>query len=182
MFGWLIRRRIAAFERDFGYDMSYVRDILKIDERAVMLFARVEGLAKYRKGVPRDAWYAAKLSGAVAEDCGPCTQLVTTMAEREGVPPAVLRAILERNPEAMPEDVALAFRFAEAVLAHAPEADALRAQVTARWGIQGLLSLAFAVTAARLFPTLKYALGHGRSCVRVTVGGTPVAVAHPQVA
>jgi hypothetical protein len=35
------------------------------------------------------------------------------------------------------------------------------------------VSLAFGLTAARLYPTLKYALGHGRACTRVTVAGTP---------
>jgi hypothetical protein len=25
--------------------------------------------------------------------------------------------------------------------------------------------------AARLFPTLKYAMGHGRACTRLTIGG-----------
>ena len=36
---------------------------------------------------------------------------------------------------------------------------------------RALVSLAFAVTGARIFPTLKYALGHGRACTRVIVGG-----------
>ena len=40
-----------------------------------------------------------------------------------------------------------------------------------RWGKRALVSLAFAVTGARIFPTLKYAMGHGRACTRVTVGG-----------
>ena len=39
------------------------------------------------------------------------------------------------------------------------------------FGKRGLVSLAFAMTASRLYPTLKYALGHGRACTRVTVGG-----------
>jgi hypothetical protein len=41
------------------------------------------------------------------------------------------------------------------------------------WGKRGLISLAFAMVSARIFPTLKYALGHGRACMRVTVGGEP---------
>ncbi len=56
------------------------------------------------------------------------------MSERAGVPPTVLQAILERDFEAMPEDVALGFRFAEASLAHDPEADELREQVVAPVG------------------------------------------------
>ena len=71
----------------------------------------------------------------------------------------------------MPEGVALAVRFAEASLRHAPAADELREEVLRRFGKRGLVSLAFALTAARLYPTLKYAMGHGRACQRVTIGG-----------
>jgi len=39
-----------------------------------------------------------------------------------------------------------------------------------------LISLAFGLAAARVFPTLKYALGHGVACQRVVVAGTPVAI------
>jgi hypothetical protein len=45
-----------------------------------------------------------------------------------------------------------------------------------RWGPRALLSLAFAITASRVFPTIKYALGHGKACQRVTVAGEHVAV------
>ncbi len=126
--------------------------------------------------MPADAWYAAKLTGLMAEDCGPCTQLGVKMAERQGVAAATLRAIVARDVLAMPEHVALAFRFADATLKHDAAADELREQIVARWGKVGLVSLGFAVTAARLYPTLKYAMGHGQACVRVTVGGAPVPV------
>ncbi|AGA27653.1 hypothetical protein [Singulisphaera acidiphila] len=182
MFGWLVKRQINAFEKMYNYDMTYARVLLDADPAAFRKFAKVMGIARYRKDVPQDVWTAAKLVGAMAEDCGPCTQLVTTMSEHAGVPPRVLQAILERDFEAMPEDVALGFRFAEAALAHDPEADGLREQVVARWGKRGLVSLSFALTAARLFPTLKYALGEGKTCSRVTVGGKSLAVARHQVA
>ena len=177
MLKWLIRKRLAAFEREYDYDMSYARDILEADPGALLRFMKVMGMSTYRKGVPADAWYAATVVATVAEDCGPCTQLVVTMAEREGVSSDVLRVVLERDVEAMSPDVALAYRFAHAALAHDPEADSLREQVVEHWGKKGLVSLAFAVTTARLFPTLKYALGHGRTCARVSVGGVSRVVA-----
>jgi hypothetical protein len=107
----------------------------------------------------------------MAEDCGPCTQLVLDMAQRQGVNPETLRAIVARDFTAMPFEVALAARFAEASLHHAPEADDLREEVLRRFGKRGLVSLAFAMTASRLYPTLKYALGYGHACTRLTIGG-----------
>jgi hypothetical protein len=176
MIKWLLRRRLAAFERSFGYDVSYVREILEASPRAVMALGRIQALARYRRDVPKEVYFAAKLMAARAEDCGPCTQLVVTMAERAGVSGDVLRAVLARDERAMSDDVALGFRFTEAVLAHDTAADALREEIVRRWGQRAVLSLAFAIAASRVYPTIKYALGHGKACTRITVGGTPLPV------
>jgi hypothetical protein len=175
MLTWLIKRQLAAFERNYGYDASYVRDILAADRAAFMKFGKAASLGKYCKDVPRVAWFAAGITAVLAEDCGPCTQLGVTMAEREGVAPDVLRAIIAGDVHAMPDDVVLAYRFTKAVLAHDPSADELRAQIVQRWGERALVSLAFAITASRIYPTVKYALGHGQACRRITVDGKPVA-------
>ena len=176
MFRWLMRRWIAAFERTYDYDMGYVRGMLEVSPRAVRLFGRVGALGQYRRDVPKEAYFAAKLVAARWEDCGPCTQLAVTMAERAGVAPEQLRAVLTRDERAMNDETGLGFRFAEAVLAHEPEADALRQEILARWGRHALISLGFGIAAARVFPTVKYALGHGKACTRITVGGAIVPV------
>jgi hypothetical protein len=171
MLKWFLRRRIAAFERTWNYDASYIREMIDIDPRALMVFGKVQALSKYRKDVPPAPYCAAGVIAAMSEDCGPCTQLGIDMAERAGVDPAILRAIVARDYQAMPYDVALAARFAEATLQHAPEADDLREEVVRQWGRRGLLSLSFAMLAARMYPTLKYALGHGKACMRLKIGG-----------
>jgi uncharacterized protein YjeT (DUF2065 family) len=176
MLKWLIKRQIAAFERSYGYDTSYARHLLEVDTAAFMKLAKVRGMAQYRKSVPAPAWYAAKLAATLAEDCGPCTQLVVTMAEREGLPPSMLKAMVTGGACALPDDAALGMRFAKAVMSHDPMADNLRADIVSRWGEQGLVSLAFAVATGRIFPTVKSALGHSQACRRVMVDGTELAV------
>jgi len=171
MLKWFLRRRIAAFERTWTYDASYIREMIDADPRAMMVFGKVQGLSQYRKDLPLGAYCAAGLIAVMAEDCGPCTQLGIDMAQREGVDPAILRAIVARDYPAMPEEVALAVRFTEATLRHAPEADDLREEVLRRWGKRGLISLALSMLSARVYPTLKYALGHGRACTRLVIGG-----------
>jgi hypothetical protein len=176
MLTWFMKRRLDAFERNTGYDVTYVREMLDADVKAVMALFKVQGLARYRKDVPREPWYAAALVGVLAEDCGPCAQLGITMAEREGVNPDTLRAIVAGDLRAMPDDVVVAYRFAKASLAHNPAADELRSEVVERWGQRGLISLSFALASSRIYPTVKYALGHGKSCTRLTVGGKPLPV------
>ena len=177
MLKWLIRNRLAAFEKTYGYDMSYARDLLAWDTGAFLAFARIQKMGAYRKGAPVAAWYAAKLVGTMAEDCGPCTQLMVTMAIKDKVDPKVVSAVLRGDDDALPKDVWIAVRFARASLAHSPEADALRETIVASWGERGLISIAFALTLSRVYPTLKYALGHGKACQRIVVAGAPVVVA-----
>ena len=103
------------------------------------------------------------------------------MAERAGVSPVVLRAVLSDDPDTMPANVALVWKFTRATLAHDAAADDYREAIVKRWGRRALVSLAFAITAARIYPTVKYALGHGKACMRVVVGGAPVILDHGQV-
>jgi hypothetical protein len=67
-------------------------------------------------------------------------------------------------------------RFAKASLAHDAAADELRDEIVKRWGPRGLISLAFALVCPRVYPTVKYALGHGKACTRLTVAGKPLPV------
>ena len=171
-----IRSRIAKYERSTGYDASYLKEVLDADLGAFLKFARLQGVSDYRRDVPADVWFAAKIVGAMSEDCGPCTQLVVTLAERAGVAPATLRAIVSKDDDALPANVRLGVRFTRAAIAHAPEADDLRDEIVKTWGPRGLVSLAFALVTARMYPTLKYAMGHGKACQRVLVAGAPIAV------
>ena len=171
MLKWLIRRRVAAFERDYGYNSSYIYDMLDVSLRAVLAFNRIMPMSRYRYDVPKEAWYAAKIATAQSEDCGPCTQLTVTMAERAGVDPNVIRAVVNREPGAMSADAALGFRFAMSTLAHDMAADEYREEIERRWGKHALVSLAFVIASARVFPTVKYALGHGKACQRIVVAG-----------
>jgi hypothetical protein len=178
MIKWVLRRAIGKFEREWNYDATYVRDMIDASPRAAWLFARATAIGQFRRDVPIDAWCAAGITAVRHEDCGPCTQLGVQMAERAGVRPDVLRAVLADNLEAMPPDVALAWRFTRAMLAHDAAADDYREVIVERWGRRALVSLAFAITAARIYPTVKYALGHGKACMRVVVGDTPVMFDH----
>jgi hypothetical protein len=176
MLKWLIRNRINAFERTFNYDMGYAREMLAADTGAVMAFYKTQAMGNYRKDVPVAAHYAAKLVGVMTEDCGPCTQLCVTMAIRDGIDPRVLSAVLRSDDAALPEEVWLVVKFSRATLAHSPDADGYRDAILAKWGMRALISIAFALTMARVYPTIKYALGHGKSCQRIEVDGAPIAV------
>jgi hypothetical protein len=169
-----MRRGLNTFERKWNYDASYVHEMIEADPRAAWMFQRAAALGKYRKDVPTAALFAAGITAVRHEDCGPCTQLAVSMAERAGVDPEVLRAVLTETPTMMPPDVALAWRFTRATLDHDPSANEFRDEIVKRWGSRAVLSLAFAIATARLYPTVKYAMGHGKACTRIVVAGAPI--------
>jgi hypothetical protein len=171
MLKWLIGRRIRSFGRRYDYDVSYMHELLAQNLGGFMRFAKVAELSAQPGKVPASAWFAAKLVATIAEDCGPCTQLITRMADEAGVPARVVRAIIEGDEAAMDEDARLGWRFARATLAHDMEADGWREEITNRWGASAVVSLALGIATTRMFPTIKYAMGHGHSCQRIRVDG-----------
>ena len=172
MIRWLIKRKLKKFEREFDYDTSYAQEIMAGELRALLRFSQAAKLSDYRAGVPIEAWYAAKLATIFTEDCGPCTQLVVKMAERDGVRAETLRAVLAGEASKLEEETALAYRFARAVSERdLQNSNELRQAVVARWGQRGLVSLALTMTGTRIYPHVKYALGHGRECTLVRVAG-----------
>ncbi len=176
MVRWLLRRTIESFERKWHYDASYMKEIADVSPVAALKFTLATSLGSYRRDVPPAALFAAGITAVRSEDCGPCTQLAVTMAERYGVGPEVLRALLKDDAAAMPEEVALAWRFTRATLAHDAAADGCRDEIVRRWGPRAVVTLAFAMTTARMYPTVKYAMGHGQICSRVVVNGAPVTI------
>lgn len=178
----LIAGQIDKMERLWGYDASYLRLVLRVNPMSALKFGMVSQMAD-PKAAPAEVIAAAKIVGTLAEDCGPCTQIAVDMAAAEGVAPEVLRAILAGNTAEMGEHAALGWRFARASLARDLESvDPLRDEVVRRWGEAGLVAVSLSLTAARMYPTLKYALGHGRTCSKVTVAGIATPVVHVPIA
>jgi hypothetical protein len=177
MRSWIARRTLRAFARRYGYDVSYLLMMLNHSPAAFFKFAPVMKAAAHREAVPIDASFTAKIVGALAEDCGPCTQLVVDMALEAGMPRDQIEAVLRRDPKAMNEATLLGFRFADAVVRRAAEAeDEFRDAVRTQWGPKGVIDLTLALQMGRMFPMVKAGLGYAKECRRVAVGGNNVDV------
>jgi hypothetical protein len=179
---WLARKHIAKFESAYSYDMNYAREMMEANFPAFRGFASMVKFSGLKGTSPAEAMFAVKIATTMAEDCGPCTQLVVTMAEREDIDANVLRAIVAGDLEEMPRDAALGYRFAKATLAHELlETDSLRAEIERRWGKGASVEMALAIAMSRVFPTIKYAMGHGHACQQVRVAGAAVPFVREEV-
>lgn len=171
MRSWIARRMLRAYGKRYEYDVSYLEMMLDYSPAAFFKFAPIMKASAHREAVPVDAAFAAKMVGALAEDCGPCTQLVVDMALEAGMPTDQIEAVLRRDPRAMNEATTLGFRFADAVVRKAAEDDEFRDVVRAQWGQKGVIDLTLALQMGRMFPMLKASLGYAKECRRVTVDG-----------
>jgi len=175
MLKWFMKRKLKAFGTAFDYDTSYMQDLVDVDPAAGIAVSRLSAAASYRADAPVAAWFAGTLVAGMSEDCGPCVQLGVRMAERAGVSASDLRAIIAGDVARMSAEASLGYRFAKALLAHSAALDDLRTEIVARWGRKALGAISIGIVTTRTFPALKYALGHGRSCQLVEIGGDLVA-------
>ncbi len=169
----LLHRTIGAFERRYDYDATYMHEIADTSVGAFIKLALAQALNAHRDGVPPEALFAARIAAVRFEDCGPCAQLVVNMALEAGVAPNVVRAIVARGTQALTPDARLGLELADAVLAHT-SSDTARAEVLARYGERGLITLAYAIAATRVYPTMKRVLGHAHTCEQLRVGDESV--------
>jgi hypothetical protein len=173
---WFARRYLNKFRTQYNYDTSYMEMVLDETPDAFFKFAKIFGIANYRKVVPIDALYAAKITGALHEDCGPCTQLVVDMALEAGMANAQIEAVLSGKCAAMNDATTLGYRFAKAVCERSSSEDEAREAVRAEWGNKGVIELTFALQVGRIFPMVKAGLGYAKECRRVVVEGRNVDV------
>ena len=167
----MLNRWLDGFERQWGYDASYMRDVIGASPASLVKFA-LGTRAADAKAAPLEALFAAQLAGVLTEDCGPCTQLGVDMAIASGIDPGVVRGALAGDDAAMGETASLVLRFAQASLARdMATADPLREEIVRRWGEKALVAIGLSLVASRMYPTLKYALGHGKACSKVVVAG-----------
>ncbi len=173
MLKWFLGRQLRKFERAYDYDMAYAHAMLEANPKSLFVLQRVGGMASYHGTLRPRAAHLAKLVGSIHEDCGPCVQLGVKLCQQAGIPDPMIEAVV-RSEATNDPDVDLVIAYCRTVLADGPEQAALRDQLVARFGQDGLTAVAFVVTAGRTYPMLKKLLGHGVCALHVDVGGESV--------
>lgn len=143
--------------------MDYLRDIADNSPAAFLKLALIAPLGVHRRALPLDAWHIARVTAAFAEDCGTCAQIAITLARRDHVSAAHLRAVISGDSAALPEPLRDVYCFAHTI-ANRRDDERLRERLRARYGQTALVELALAAAISRVIPTLKRALGQARAC------------------
>lgn len=173
-----IERQLDDFGRTWDYDVTYMKQVLEAGgTEAIAGLQALQTVAAYRRDCPPDVYYAAKLPASRRADCGPCLQLTVRMAEREGVAPEHVRAILTGDREGMTPDMRLAYDLSAAALDRDGWDIPAREAFVARFGQRALIALAYGIAIAGFYPTFKAVWGAAHACERVQVGSSEVALA-----
>jgi len=169
MFGPVVRWKIRSAEKRLGEPLDYLREMYDHSPGAFSQFAKVAKAAGYRSKLPAAPFHVARLVAVRMQDCGPCVQAVVNLAKEDGVEPAILKAALEGNVEALPDSLRDVYYFAEAVAAASGEEGQYRERLRQVFGEEALIEMAMAIALCQTFPILKRGLGHAKSCSLVKV-------------
>ena len=158
-----INWRLTVAERKMGTSVDYLRHILRVSLRAFRAFTRIIPLAEYHRALPAEPLHVARLTALVYEDCGGCLQGEVNLAKQAGISVAVVQAVLGGDAFELPEELADVYHFCLAVL-ETRDDEALRERLRQHYGEEGLVEIALALGACRVFPTIRRALGYAKSC------------------
>lgn len=154
---------LQAFGQHYDYDVSYLEALMEASPGAFFAFEGAMGASRFQKAAPTELLALVKITALRTEDCGPCTELTIKMGREAGVPDAIMRGALHGGKGLSPEHLEI-YEFARAVTANEEMDPEMLPRLEARWGREVMAELGVAIVGARIYPTMKRALGHAKSC------------------
>lgn len=162
------RAGLREFSTRYRYDTGYMERLLGMAPAAYERFAAAMGMSQAGESLPVDARFVAKAATLLGDDCGPCLQLTLQMAVEAGVRRELLGALLDR-PDELPPPLRDVYRHARQVVA-GENGDGERIErLRAAFGDQGFGEICVLIAGARLYPTIKRAMGAASSCHRASL-------------
>ena len=160
------RQYLQAFGQQYDYDVSYLQELIDTSPGAFQAFEGAMSTGRFQKAAPTELLTIAKLTATRTEDCGPCTELGMKMAREAGVPEAIIQGAVHGGRGLSSEHLDI-HHYARAVAGNEEMDPELLPRLEARWGREVMAELAVAIVGARVYPTLKRALGHAKSCALI---------------
>lgn len=157
---------IRATEKETASSGAHLRLLHRLSGgifyRLMVAFAAL----RFRAPNP-EARAIAGLAAILRQDCGPCLEISVRFARKDRVDDHLIRAVLSRQPEALPEPLRNVYALAQAVYDHSADVEELSAAIERDFGAATRADVALTLAFTPAFPFLKRALGVITShCVR----------------
>jgi alkylhydroperoxidase/carboxymuconolactone decarboxylase family protein YurZ len=179
---FFLERMFRRMEKRYDYSFDYMRHMWHVSRPAFRRFSfGFIWFARGRDTLPAAPAAVAAIVSTMKADCGPCTQISVNMALEQGVGEDILAATVAGDLAALPRDLALVYRFAEAVVNGDFDATDMREGFLELYGEGGLVDLSTAIAVGQVYPVLKRTLGFGETCLKVKVGNADIAASKSEV-
>lgn len=157
------RDNLLHFGRHFDYDVGYLLELASASPEAFRAFEAAMPMTRVQKAATVEDVQIAKIAAMRAQDCGPCTALSLKIAREAGVSESVIQGAL-RGGKGLTGEQRDLHDYARAVALDEEMDTGLLPRLKARLGEAALAEIAVNIVGTRIYPTLKRALGHARSC------------------
>jgi AhpD family alkylhydroperoxidase len=158
-----IRQEIDDFESHYGYDTTFMRELLETSPGGYQKFDAFLPMAHHNEKLNAEDFWVTKLAAMRVADCGACLALNVRMAREAGVSKELIAAAANGGSrlEACSKDL---YEFAAATAANEVIDSALMKRIESRYDKGALLEIGISVASAVVFPTIKRALGYTQHC------------------
>lgn len=157
------RQYLRAFGDKYDYDTTYLEVFMDASPLAFQAFEAAMPMARVQSVAPVDLIFIVKIAAMQAEDCGPCLRLTIKMAREAGVSETIIRGPLQEGKDLSPIQYDV-YRYTRAVTLNEPIDPELITHLEESLGRAALAEFAVNIVAARMYPTVKRALGYAKSC------------------
>jgi len=162
------RTEIDNFEAHYKYDSTYMRELLDHSPEGFAKFNSFMPLSSHIEKLKLEDYWVAKLAAMQVEDCGECLQLNVRMALEAGVPKTLVQAAIQGGRD-LPDQLRDVYDYAKSVANHELVDNELMDRIEARFDKGALLEFGLCIATAKVFPTIKRALGYAKTCSLVEI-------------
>jgi hypothetical protein len=154
---------IDKFEAHYDYDCNYMRTMRSSSADGFKTFVDFMPMGQYSKALDNETQWVSRIAAMLTEDCGGCVQLNIKMAIEAGVDKELVRTII-LSPENLESNLKLVYDYSKSVALNSTDHNELSQEIRKLYSSEQVTEFALAIAAAKVYPTLKRALGEFKSC------------------
>lgn len=154
---------IDKFEVHYDYDCNYMRTMRSSSTEGFKKFVEFMPMSQYSKALDINTLWVSKIAAMLTEDCGACVQLNIKMAIEAGVDKELVKTIVT-SPDNLEKNLKLVYAYSKSVALSSPDHNGLFLEIKKVYSQEQITELALAIASAKIYPTLKRALGDFKSC------------------
>lgn len=164
MLKYFLQKQFNNFGKKFNYDVSYITEMTEFYPAKAWRYALISPMGSHFSAVPKELYFAVKITATKLADCGTCTELTLKMAVSAGIDRQQIGHLIMSDVQHMRGDILLGYQYAMAVEQNSLDLLEIIEHIKVEYGKKGLWDVASAFNFGEYYPKLKRGLGEAISC------------------